>query len=281
MIHTNAIIDGFPVILGSTPVQLGMLLAMLIAVRIPYAAACSTTEEPCPDEERELDSEAAFIYTLVALTHIFIIATKYLNLMVDKSWHMWNKLAIMLTLFLQLYTVNRVCGNWVFKNLGYQGEAGQGQTPRDAKFNAWLDIEFAVLMSYIVSAVIFLFIRCFAKDRWDLNFGNEITTENTDALEQKYVTMEVFQAFCAPAVATYVFFFHHVETGTNTIPSSVDNVLSAFLWMFVAQTAACVFINFITIYRLRHRGCPEEDLSAWRRFKESIRPVRNQVVPKL
>ena len=64
-------------------------------------------------------------------------------------------------------------------------------------------------MSYIVSAVIFLFIRCFAKDRWDLNFGNEITTENTDALEQKYVTMEVFQAFCAPAVATYVFFFHH------------------------------------------------------------------------
>ena len=41
MIHTNAIIDGFPVILGSTPVQLGMLLAMLFAVRIPYAAPCS------------------------------------------------------------------------------------------------------------------------------------------------------------------------------------------------------------------------------------------------
>ena len=154
MIHTNAIIDGFPVILGSAPVQLGMLLAMLLAVRIPYAASCSVDQEPCPDEDRERDSEAAFIYILVSATHIFILATKYLNLLADKSWHMWNKLALMLTLFIQLYTVNRVCGNWVFKNLGYQADS-TGQTTRDIQFNAWLDMEFMVLIAYIVSAVIF------------------------------------------------------------------------------------------------------------------------------
>lgn len=123
----------------------------------------------------------------------------------NKGWHMWNKLGIMLTLFLQLYTINRVCGNWVFNNLG--DDVNSGVDIREAKFNAWLDLEFLILMSYILSAVIFLFIRCFTKDRWDLNLGVEITTPNTDALEQKYLTMEVFQAFCAPMVTTYAFYY--------------------------------------------------------------------------
>ena len=51
--------------------------------------------------------------------------------------------------------------------------------------------------------------------------------------------------------------------------------------MFTTQTVCCIFINFVTIYKLRHRGRPEEALSWWARFKEDIRPFRNQVVPKL
>ena len=72
-------------------------------------------------------------------------------------------------------------------------------------------------MSYIVSAVIFLFIRCFAKDRWDLNVQNEVTTPNTDALEQKHITMEVFQAFCAPMIATFMFFYDKHENIDETV----------------------------------------------------------------
>ena len=138
-------------------------------------------------------------------------------------------------------------------------------------------MEFMVLMAYIVSAVIFLFIRCFAKDRWDLNFSNEITTETTDALEQKYVSVEVFQAFCAPAVATALLITHHPES----IDSTVGSVVKAFLWMFVVQTIACIFINFVPIYTLRLRGRPEEALSCWTRFWENVRPIRNKIVPKL
>ena len=130
------------------------------------------------------------MYYLVLITHILIIAVKWSNMAMNKSWHMWNKLGIMITLFLQLYTMNRVCGNWVFKNLGYADQTGQDL--RWLRFNAWLNIEFLILISYICSAVIFLFIRCFTKDRWDLNFDVEITTENTDALEQKYLSLEVF-----------------------------------------------------------------------------------------
>jgi len=110
-------------------------------------------------------------------------------------------------------------------------------------------------MSYILSAVIFLFIRCFAKDRWDLNMGVEITTPNTDALEQKYLTMEVFQAFCAPMVTTYAFYYGR----RSVLDSSVVSVLEAFFWMEVAQTAFCVFIDFVTIYEARTRGTPPDE----------------------
>ena len=35
MINTNSLIDGFPCILGSLPVQLAMTIAMLAAIRPP------------------------------------------------------------------------------------------------------------------------------------------------------------------------------------------------------------------------------------------------------
>lgn len=99
---------------------------MLLAVRIPYKA-CSVETDPCPDSVRELDSEAVSIWSLVLANHIFIIATKIMNMRSDsegrKSRYMWNKLAIMLTLFIQLYTINKVCGHWVFKNLGDDHES--------------------------------------------------------------------------------------------------------------------------------------------------------------
>ena len=72
-------------------------------------------------------------------------------------------------------------------------------------------------MSYIVSAVIFLFIRCFVKDRWELNFQNEIITPDTDALEQKQITISVFQAFCAPMIATFMFFYNKHQNIDETV----------------------------------------------------------------
>ena len=83
--------------------------------------------------------------------------------------------------------------------------------------------------------------------------------------------MEVFQAFCAPAVATSLLFAHQ----PSALDSTVGGVVNAFFWMFTAQTVCCVFINFVTIYKLRHRGRPEEALSWWARFKEEHRAFRN------
>ena len=35
MIYTNSLIDGFPIILGSFPLQFAMFFATIIAIRIP------------------------------------------------------------------------------------------------------------------------------------------------------------------------------------------------------------------------------------------------------
>ena len=146
-------------------------------------------------------------------------------------------------------------------------------------FNAWLNIEFLILISYICSAVIFLFIRCFTKDRWDLNFDVEITTENTDALEQKYLSLEVFQAFCAPMMVTYFFFIQNPNMDNST-----RTILIAFFWMNFAQTIFCIFINFVQIHELRTRGTPPNEnklLRWWAELNEKIRPSRNAMMPKI
>ena len=174
--------------------------------------------------------------------------------------------------------MNRVCGNWVFKNLGYLDQPELEL--RWARFNAWLNIEFLILISYIGSAVIFLFIRSFTKDRWDLNFDVEITTENTDALEQKYLSLEVFQAFCAPMMATYFFYMQKREQ----LHDLSCTILKTFFWFEFAQTIFCLFINFVQVYELRTRGTPPYEnnfLRWWAELNEKIRPLRNAVMPKI
>ena len=36
MIHNNSVLDGFPIVLGSMPVQFGMFVTMLLSVQIPH-----------------------------------------------------------------------------------------------------------------------------------------------------------------------------------------------------------------------------------------------------
>ena len=61
MINTNSLIDGFPCILGSLPVQFAMTIAIVAAIRIPK------------DDNGELDTVAQKMYYWVLGTHITIL----------------------------------------------------------------------------------------------------------------------------------------------------------------------------------------------------------------
>ena len=58
MIYTSSIIDGFKVILGSVPIHIAMLLAMVITIRVPRASL-----------DDEMDTLSLELYVLVATTH--------------------------------------------------------------------------------------------------------------------------------------------------------------------------------------------------------------------
>ena len=44
MIYSNSVIDGFPIVLGSMPVQFGMFLTMLLSIRIPKHTETGVTD---------------------------------------------------------------------------------------------------------------------------------------------------------------------------------------------------------------------------------------------
>ena len=79
MIHTNSLIDGFPVILGSLPIQFAMTLAMIIAIRVPK------------DEDGEKNEHCRFIYWWVLSAHLLILVCQSVNHYLPERWHLVKK----------------------------------------------------------------------------------------------------------------------------------------------------------------------------------------------
>ena len=71
MIHTNSLIDGFPIILGSFPIQFAMTVAMAIAIRIPR------------DDDGNRNDRCTKIYLFVMAAHIANLISQGVNHYVD------------------------------------------------------------------------------------------------------------------------------------------------------------------------------------------------------
>ena len=104
MINIKSVLDGFPLVLGSMPVQFGMLMTLLLSIKVPRDN----------NNQDKLDEEAASMYGLLIFTHTAILIVKYLQQWLAYSNFMLFKTLIMGSLFLQLFTMNFVLGNWVF-----------------------------------------------------------------------------------------------------------------------------------------------------------------------
>ena len=79
MIHTNSLIDGFPVILGSFPIQFAMTFAMIIAIRVPR------------DADGDKDPHCKFIYWWVLGTHLMNLACLFANHHLPEAYHLIKK----------------------------------------------------------------------------------------------------------------------------------------------------------------------------------------------
>ena len=102
MIYNKSVLDGFAIVLGSMPIQFGMLMTLLLSIKIPR-------HMDNPDKYAE---EAKSMYELLIATHFIILTVKFLRQYLAYSHFMFYKAMLMGSLFLQLFSMNYVLGRW-------------------------------------------------------------------------------------------------------------------------------------------------------------------------
>ena len=101
MIFTASVIDGFKVILGSMPMQLGMLLNVLIMV-------------PIPTLNGEIDAEASRTYWWLVFTHFIFFVQIVVNHYYTLDIPMISSVSNVVLMLVQVMTQINLSVNWVF-----------------------------------------------------------------------------------------------------------------------------------------------------------------------
>ena len=65
MINIKSVLDGFPVVLGSMPIQFGMLMTLILSIKIPRNM-----------DDKYMDGDAVYVYCLLVFNHAFILIVK-------------------------------------------------------------------------------------------------------------------------------------------------------------------------------------------------------------
>ena len=104
MINTKSVLDGFPVVLGSMPVQFGMLMTLLLSVKIPRNT----------DDQEKFNDDALLMYCLLVTNHALILIVKTIQSKIAFQYANLCRCLMMACLFLQLFTMNYLLGDWVF-----------------------------------------------------------------------------------------------------------------------------------------------------------------------
>ena len=103
MIYNNSVLDGFPIVLGSMPVQFGMALTMILSVVVPKGADGAESAE-----------DALQIYRQLLFVHCLIVAVKMFGEHFSYNYSMTYKSLSIIALFFQLLIMNFVLGDWIY-----------------------------------------------------------------------------------------------------------------------------------------------------------------------
>jgi hypothetical protein len=196
MIYNNSVLDGFPIVLGSMPVQFGMALTMILSVVVPNGA-----------EGAESAEDALKIYRQLLFVHCLIVAVKMFGEHFSYNYSMTYKSLSIIALFFQLLIMNFVLGDWIYDQkdlsiLDTMRGAGWEQEPQWINFRMWLAIETYVFFGSIVSGVAYMAIRAFIPNAVQLSVTFDVFDEKTDHLEANAISVEMFEAYFCPFFAS-------------------------------------------------------------------------------
>ena len=125
-------------------------------------------------------------------------------------------------------------------------------------------MEACVFLSYIGSAILYLFIRAFHDAEHNLSTGNAISTTYSDTLEHSAVNLECFESFFAPLFATALLRTHLFDFDYHELMKehSVCNIIcEMFIYFSATQVVLACLLNFVPVwqrrgYRTRNKVCP-------------------------
>ena len=147
MIQIASVIDGFKVILGSLPLQLGMLLTILISIRVPEL------------EDGNKDKDALVTYVMLCIVHILLFTQIFFNHYAAQWSPMFFSATNVVCMLVQVITQIFLCVNWVFK-ANIEQEWLDARTNEDwQKFFIWTKIEVLIFVGYLFSPSVFNLVR--------------------------------------------------------------------------------------------------------------------------
>ena len=144
MFNTVSVIDGFKVILGSMPLQLGMFFTVIFMV-------------PIPEIDGQWDSKAMFYKFYLVFVHGILFVQIVVNHYFINDFPMLSSCTNVILLSLQVMTQINISVDWIF-NEPEQVWLDARQSKDWMKFMNWMQIELLVFIGYLVSATLFNFI---------------------------------------------------------------------------------------------------------------------------
>ena len=158
--------------------------------------------------------------------------------------------------------INTICGEWIFDIEDHP------IIPSDKEnwiqFNVWITLEACVFLSYIASAILYLFMRAFRDAEHNLSTGSEISTTYSDTLEHSALNLGCFESFFAPLFATALLRSHLFDFDYRELMEehNICNIVcSIFIYLSAVQVGLAAFLNFVPIWtrrgnRTRNKACP-------------------------
>ena len=142
MIHTSSLIDGFKVILGSMPLQLGMFLTVIFKV-------------PVPEIDGQWDTAALAYKIYLVLVHGLLFCQISVNHYYAHDIPMLSSVTNVVFMCMQVVTQINISINWIFLSEEHQEWLELRQSEEWVKFMKWCYIEIIVFIGYLLSATIF------------------------------------------------------------------------------------------------------------------------------
>ena len=243
MINTNSLIDGFPCILGSLPVQFAMTIAMLAAIRIPK------------DDNDEADKVAQKMYYWVLGTHLCILFRHIICQGCSANMHQLKKIVTIACLIIQVLMINVICGEWIFEETTTIDYATASHDMK--QFDIWMTLEACLVLSFICINWIYLLIRFWKDPVYNLSTGKEIATEYSDSLEQAAINMQCYESFWVPLMSTLFLKSNLFDFDYNELMKDypfVNFIVSIFFWLDVCQAVLATGQFFVPVWiRRGHR----------------------------